>query len=503
MNQTERELAAEERSSAPTTLHLFRYKGAELGALKTHADIALDFATTRNRISNSVSKLAVERNKRVVRLDQLSLELTKQTVNTVSYVSCGEAYLKMQDELPELSPQELMDFFKLCLKINTQIALTLPLNRHPQTNLLNTMVVLSSGQPIHERQGIMSEIIEKNSENPPKWFKDDKKYWKIFVAQHSIFCIYLNDELDKTIDIQRFTLKEYVDALNKHPGSTINGEYPDWLIESDSIVPAKEQVEEELQEDKSQLEQIREGLQRLVKQRIYLDESILEKITNASNRIAMSANEHLEEFKSFSDLILAIKAFSSNSRDQSQKGIVEDMIYRFTGNINVVSFQEPIALYIESKLREGNVIKSSQEIIVDNFIRIFTSAIRDIKASQNNDSPSEFEELKQTNHKAYDAIKHRIMHFLQILTQEDLTILEDLLTKDSKGKPVEIFIWDMASTISSRFKSQNIEDMSQRQRGALVYLIRFTASFLRNHAAYQRILKHDSNPMRLRSRSTL
>ena len=246
-------------------------------------------------------------------------------------------------------------------------------------------------------------------------------------------------------------------------------------------MPTIEQVEKELTEDREQEAKILEGLQKIVNQIIYLDSYISEKGEKSMERLRAFVNEQFADFQNFAELILVLKVFDSENMAETAMDIMQS----FTENKNLVVNDEPIALYIEKKLREGKIIDSVQEHITPSLIEVFTSVLEHIKAQKNgNTSKNEFLALKTTNKKAFDALNYGIKPFLEILSLDEISFMQELL-KDSNGIPMESFIWDMVSLISLRFENiSSLDELSEKQRGAIYYLNKFTTSFLRNHLAW-------------------
>lgn len=267
-------------------------------------------------------------------------------------------------------------------------------------------------------------------------------------------------------------------------GATLQGEFPDWFLEKNGVVSTTEEVQKELKEDKEQETIITAGFQKIADQVGNLKNSVMQKSEKAETHLSTFVREHFPGFQNFADLILALKAFSF----PNQSDRLNDMIKRFTENKNLVSSPEPLALYMEKKLREVRIVNSSQEKIDNNFINLFTDAIDHIKIQGHASSPTKFQGLKENNKKAFNALNYEIKPFLELLSSDELSFLKDLLN-ESCDMPIESFIWDIASLVSSRFENNQIEDMSKHQLGAVHYLRNFTASFLKNHApwAYEQI----------------
>lgn len=488
MNQTERQPKQEINQNAPTTLRLFRYKGVELASLKTKLSSASKFEQHLSLIGTSLNKLMAEKNARSHRLEQSEEELSEQLDNTASSITCGTVYLKMRDELKELPPQDFMAFFKLCLTTNTTHTSILKESTkkgEEQTPLLHAISTLNTLYIPPPTRMLFYEA----ANNPPGWFGGDKDSWRTFIASHANFNVYLNDEVftDLSSNLnnnRRDFIRKALDS-SLLSGFTIKEDFPDWLLE-DNIAPTREQVEEELAEDNEQEIKITEGLDKIEKQKIYLDHIVAQKAKRADTRLSDLAKQLFLDPQNFVDLILLLRIISKKSAIFYTQS-VEETIQEAQNHPqleDVATCKEPIALYIEKKLKEGTIITSSQDLIGNNLIDLLTMAVEYIQAQEkDNPSATRFQNLKTTNKKEFNALNYDLKPFLEMLSASELSFLKELLG-DSSGQPVAQFIWDMAELISSSFKEKRNLVLSKSQLGAFYYLKKFITSFLRNHSEW-------------------
>lgn len=485
MIETVEPAGIEENTAIPSALHLFRYKGPELERLRVRAAGTLQLEQSIVNTNNSLHNLNEEGRNRSTRLSQTAREFEQQLGADTSTATYGAAYLKMRDELPNIPPEDFMDFFNLCLTINTDLTercTALAERGGLQTPVLKLIASLNANQlPLYHK-----EILDQMVHNPPGWFEGNATSWKNFVASYSNLHVYLNSDIAQSIAVhgpnQRISkVREYSFGGKAKFATTFRGNFPDWFLEKNDVVPEKEVVEKELLEDREQITLINDGLRGIQAQCVYLTDNVAEKTKRASDRLANQAKEVFPDLKYFSDLILFGKIAD---RDAPNIGIRRDLldtaIKSYLDPDNILTHQEPIALFIERKLKEGKMMQNAQDPIDSRFISLFLTAFKNIKVQQKDGSKTtEFEALRTTDEKAFGALNYGLEPFLEILPIEEISLLEDLLA-ESEGKPIELFIWDLAGTLSSNFKEKGLKP----KPGSLHYIQRFTTSFLKNHSVW-------------------
>jgi hypothetical protein len=439
-----------------------------------------------SRTDLSLAKLHAAKNARLDRLSETYRELAEQLENSASSISCGTAYLKMQNELPNLSPNDFMEFFNQCLRINT-------LFNKQTVDSINTkgeqVTLLESLSRMHARRlpAKYERTLDPMTHNPPEWFQDNKKAWKLFVLSHANFSFYLRPDFEELLVTRSLPVKEMREELDRnfYYGFTKQGEFPDWLLEEDSMLPAKEEVEEELAEDKEQEIKTISAQEKIKEQRDYLTTTSADKARKAVARLSDLVTEAFPNIQNFADMILILE-IADKAKSFTTK--FEEIIRELTQSYDILKISEPIALYIEKKLLEGKIMQSTQDLIDADFTDLFTIFLESVKDKEGS-SADQFRTLKETNKKAFGVLNYDLKPFLEILPADEISLLEDLLA-ESKNKPIELFIWDMAGFISSRFMREEIQ-LTRPQLGAFHYLSKLTASFLRNHSkfAYEELQK--------------
>ena len=475
------------KNNPPTTLHLFRYKGFERDQLQAKVSAGAKLEENFTRTNLSLGKLHAGTNARLDRLSQTSIELLEQLDNNSSSITCGAVYLKMHDELHYLSPQDFMTFFRQCLAVNTslcELERAKAENAKDQTTLFR-IINLKNNRQLPADDKI---ILGKMPENPPCWFGDDKRAWKAFVYLHANFVMYLNHDMFQSFASDTGSLKDMLDRVAELPGFTKKGELPDWFSEDGERVPTKEEVEEELEEDKEQKIKNINALQKINEQGSYLTTASTDKTNKAMARLLGLAQETFSNSQNFTDMIIFLEIANKVNKTNTFNLPFDKTIKDYTESQGILVISEPIALYIEKKLLEGKIIQSTQDPIAANFTDLFTRLLEYLKDKQDS-SLQNFQELRNTNKKAFGTLNYDIKPFLEILSVEELSFLQEL-PKAYRGTAIEQLIWDMAGLISSRIKQGEVQ-LTRSLRGALNYLSKFTATFLKTHSnfAYREIYK--------------
>ena len=347
---------------------------------------------------------------------------------------------------------------------------------------LRSNASLNANQP----PSIHKELLDQMEDNPPGWFEGNLTSWRRFVGSHSNLASYLNSDDVQGIFLhgsnQRISkLREYFLSRKAAVGITFRGKFPEWYSEKNDVLPEKEKVEKELIEDINEIRLINDGLRSIGGQCAYLATSVGEKNQRANDRLAGQGRSVFPNFEHFSDLILFRRVADTDAPNLNiARDSLETAIKSYVDSDSILVDQEPIALFIERELKEGKIIQSAQDPIDSHFVSLFQAALESIKAQRKDGSKAEqFENLQKTEKKAFDALQHHLKPFLEILPDDEMSLLEDLLS-ESEGKPIELFIWDLARSLSSNMKEKH----DQLRPGSLINLQRRTTSFLRNHSIW-------------------
>jgi len=497
-----------EESHLPTTFNPFRYKDERLSSLRDTAFGANNLQENITRVVSSIDNLLDKRDQTLERLSQTRLELGSQYVNIKSSISCGLVYLQMLEELKELSPQQLFDFFKFCLKINNLISKswldTISKQSYNET-MISNLSALSSEKDNHPNR---KRILDKMSGYPPKWFQGKHAAWEEFVASHADFTTYLNDmEIFEKVIKGSLSLKERekINQEGKYYGLTMEGEFPDWFLQDNGKLPTKEEVEQELEEDKAQQRDNQKTRQQITQRMEYTIDRTLEKFKKAVVMLRKKEQEVFPQIGSFPGFILFLRATGERielsmdnetllkmTYDEIENYIKrhvlnpgksrERAIRNFVESPEFLTNPEPIALFLEKKLREGNVIRSAQDKIEDNFIDRITGICDDTPSSK-------VQELRNHDKKTFRALVYDLKPILDALPAEAKSYLKELI-QVSSGSPTETIIWEIAILLSSGFKDGVPKD-AKSNSGFIKDIKNFTSSLLINYwdKLYQELQK--------------
>lgn len=460
----------EKENYLPTTLNPFRYKGEKLSSLRSVMFRAHDLEEDITRVGLSIGNLQNKRNQTLDRLSQTRSELNSQDSNTESSISCGLVYLKMLDELKELSPQQLFDFFKLCLKINTaidQYGAAKQAKEGKSRLMLDAVVMLTNNRQADSELG---RIIDKMLGEPPEWFKNQSDTWEKFVTLHANFTLYLNLNFITGIRNRSMSLPKYEKGLEDHKiyeGLTIEGEFPDWLLDLNGKIPTKEEAEQELEEDKAEHENIVRAYREVNQKGEYVINRTLDKFKKALVILRRKEKEVFPQIGNFPGFILFLKATGQRTEYPVDNETLlkmpaseltnyikrhtlnpgksrEKAIRNFVESPEFLTNPEPIALFLERKLRDGNVMGNAQDTIDDNFIDRVTGICDDPPSSK-------VQDLRNHDKRTFRTLVYDLKPILDVLSPDIKSYLKDLML-DSKGSPIETIIWEIAILLSSSFK---------------------------------------------------
>lgn len=495
ISETPASVAEKEEGRLPTTLNPFRYKGKKLSSLQSAMFRANDLEEDITRVDISINNLMDKRDQTLDRLSQTHLELGSQYGNIKSSISCGLAYLKMSEELTELSPQQLFDFFKFCLRINNLISKswqdTISKQSYNKT-MLNNISTFSSRQDNHPNR---KKILDKMSGYPPEWFKSKHDTWEEFVALRADFPTYLNMEILNRMIMGSlsFEEREKINQEGKYYGLTIESEFPDWFSQDNGKIPTKEEVEQELEEDKAQQVDNQETRQQIIQRGEYIIDRTLGKLKKALVMLRKKEKEVSSQTGNFPDFILFLKAtgerrelpvdnetFLKMTNDEltnytKRCALVpsksrEKAIRNFVESPEFLTNPEPVALFLERTLRGGNVMGSAQDAIDDNFIDSITGICDDVPSSK-------VQELRNHDKKAHRTLIYDIKPILDALSPDMKSYLKELIL-DSKGSPTETIIWEIAILLSSGFKDGSIPKDTKSNPSFIKDIKNFTSDLL-------------------------
>lgn len=448
----------EQTGSDPTTLHLFHFTDENYRAVTPRynmAETAKGELTSVLGVMVKTGREMVSKGKRGIEHSQLVMD---QVFSLRESATSGAAYLTIVDELTQqnVPPEDIMDFYLRCLKINTYIS----------EKQSNETVERVAAQRIIKNSAADREflnLMEKEGRNIPDWFKGNKDAWKGFVSKHALFSTYL----------QNFP-QNYPFIFNSDSnfilGYTAKDSLPEWLEEwfEEGKIPERSTVIEEVIQDKKESETLFKQVEQIRRQTdyiggLYAKKNVKSMIWSEKRRRQVSSMP-----QNFTNCILQIGALrdypelpidlNSDPNMETMREINRTMIpSNIAHERRIKAFvesqeggigKESLALWLESNLRKAGIIKSAQQTINPISGQRLTALFDE---SMQSEITTEFQHLKLTDKKAFNALHFDIMPLLQILRGEEIAYLQELV-EISQGESMEPIIWEMAEVISIRLR---------------------------------------------------
>lgn len=474
----------------PTTLTLSPHVQSEREKVKSRFFEFQAHGQNVERIGRSLARLNAISATRLERLHRTFDETSQQAFNILSSITCGEVYLKMLEdkELAHLSPQELMEFFTLCLEVNvvTNEQVDVDVEKRGEDRVASAEVnfikiARSSHSPRTVIAPFFNEVLAQKIGSPPSWFKGKQGDWKHLVASHSTFFAYLNSETARGVQTGQIP----TDSLPIYnTGIALRGEFPDWFLERNGKSPTKVEVEQELGDDQEQLKKTSDQESRISKDVEYMTHFYSKKRKGVVERMHEMYRQLFFDNPNFSfsdpvfyfDIAYNINPVfltSSNIKIRPFEMVHERVTRGFSNSRGIVVTKEPIALFIEKRLREKKIIDSAQEKIDDKFIGLFVRLLdgRDLS------------DLRETDKRAFNFLNFDIKPLIEVLPPEAVSFLLEILTV-SKGEKIESFIWEVADAVSSYLRNNpKIANafLKEVPDSVLNGIKSYTTGFLMNH----------------------
>ncbi|MDP3998600.1 MAG: hypothetical protein Q8P89_03210 [bacterium] len=478
--------------SAPSSLHLFSYCGGELEQLRLQYANGVQLKREFMPAKAALGRLHQESLSRIERLRETDEEIREEAATYMSSMAAGAAYLKMVDELSArgLSSEEIMDFYRKCLKINTQMGTF----SWKLRKTAGHQKVIEQGIMTGRREDKFAVLFNHEQGKPPGWFGTDEKRWRDFLVDHAYFCVYLNPELAKVFESRILSSKEE----NQYLGYTVEHGLPDWFSDINGGLVEKSTVQQEFDDDKEELLKIVQQREKLKEQSAYLRETYNQKLRKAAFRFEEKRRRLLSSTDGFADLAVYLEAVKEipvynvqpseimilgvdqliaveSSPDKAR----EEAIRFFTEDKKITFTKEAVAIWIERQLREGGVVRTAQDRISPKLIDFFVPFLATVENQEEVKSASL--NLRQTDKKAFGALNYEIAPFFNILSEDERSYLVELMSA-YQGEQIERLIWDMAEIISSRITAEGRNAVFPKQTNITMNHAReFISRWLKNH----------------------
>lgn len=485
----------------PSTLHLFRFDENERVPIQQMAQKANLWEIRVSSVRKYNEQLGIELRVSGERMLATNRDLNEQQADLLSSRSASSAYLKIHNELSGKGADEeqIMDFFKRCLTINTGITTDVKTGRIKTFGARKNVV--------NQRQVVdrFTALVNELSKEPPSWFGNNLHGWRKFLAERAAFGRFLNPDLVNQFgdrippsawDEGRLSLT-YTDAL------------PDWLTERGDELPAKSVVEEELEEDTKEYEAVKISRDQNKKHISYLNESAQEK----SRKLMVWCVKLIREiFKS--DTVSSLPEcliFINFSREYGDIAVndltkistkealmkkinpvaaLEGRITDFVHEKGLTSIHL-MALYLEDRLKTAGIFEDASSFIDSKSARpltlLFTEATNKSGANDEN-----WAKLRDENDPAFGPLNYDLKPLLTLLAVKDLSYLTGFTQHAQYRVSYETLIWEMANLIiENTTAAKELAQVDKPLDKALVNYITFSKWWLRKHWqwAYEEVLK--------------
>lgn len=474
--------------SCPTMLDLFSCRGNRLEQARRYFNSGIQLKREFAAAAGALARLASESFAKITRIQAAQKEFVVVVEEQRSSQVAGTVYLKMIDELSEqgLSPKEILDFYRKCLKINTRVSAFMYKfrktdgsgNFHPET-------------ASQEEKGcnFITTVLNQEAGTPPAWFKGNKQRWENFVTEHGLFSYYLYPE---------FTLQNKPHKPGdeeKYLSCTFEQAVPEWFTESGDIIPNRKEVEAELEEDQKESARLIAQLHKMTDGQLYLQGVVTEKWLKAVPRFEDRRRRLLSAVDGFAGAITFLGATEAMSEydldftkapsmtaDQVDSTIVPVekshilTLRRFEALDSVVLSRESIALWLEAQLQKGGIITSVKDLPNQRFIDIF-DALLDQSETRGQELLAG---LRLEDKKAFKVLNYEIAPLLAILPIDQKSYIIELM-HTYQCDATEPVIWAIAETLSSKLKGTERDFLSEYTSAAVSQVKKYAISWIRNH----------------------
>jgi len=493
------EKSAEEIVTSPTSLELFRAKGSVFSKIVNLYEAGLEFQVKQKRAIVAIQNNTDAYKSRIDRLREASESCLEKDKASKSSITCGMVYLKMHDELTArgLNQQQIWDFFGLCLETNMAIS-KVTAKYHDS---FRPGMDLSSRNRAPAADPFSDEL-EKRRGTPPEWFGNDQKKWQQFFLEHAVFATYL---------IDNYLNKALTGRASIHDGTIVYGNtfpdaLPDWLTERDTP-PVREEVEQELDDDRLEQQVINTSFARIVNQVAVMLGAFFNKSYALYGRTISEEAKLFPTVESISELLILLETCQNDGMpavvDEIEKLIGPDLGRQFHSMkqnpelvirtyVKHIGFRQPelIAVGLEKIIEESRMVSSVNEPIGLAEAMALRSLIDNPK-SQPTDLPSPLESLRSNNKKAFNCLFYEIRPILSMLSEEDCGYLRESLEAYA-ALPIEHWIWDLADLVAQRAGEGALDLSDERSVKIGTEVLENSFKWLRqNHVwAYDNLAKY-------------
>lgn len=484
----------------PTSLHLFRFREDELPDVQRIVQGASKLKGNFSTVRRYYGRLDVELGARFERLNATIFDIRSQNKDLASSRSASEAYLRMYGELPQrgASPQEIMDFYSMCLEINTRFGTQI---EQGEIKTFGTNIKSPVNRKLANQK--YTTLVSEIAPDPPSWFGNNLQAWKLFVGDRANFARYLNADL-----VMLYGGNIPPQKLAGILGSTSWDALPDWLTERGEELPDRLIIEQELEEDTQEAGSLNQAAERTRNHFMFTKEHAEQKVQGVQKWamekfLELFPNEETNfyQFLIYMDMLYDfpeadIKDVSNISMQEARGHVIEadrarEFRIRAFLEEGADKSKELIALWLEDRLKAAGVIGNASEVIDQHIFDVFNLLFSE--AENLSGQPSDtWLNIRAANPKLFSILHYDLRPLVVLFSNNELTYLREL-TMDSKRRgSVESLIWEMADCISANFDGIGEFAVSDKPlMKALKQFMKFSGTWIRKYWmwAYEELLR--------------
>lgn len=462
----------------PTSLDLFRFSSETYATVRDHMQTAQRFRDNFTRIEQTFSDYMAAFQARSERIFDARELFTQQYGNLQHRIMASTAFIRVAEHAGDMkaTPEQIMEFFLSCIKVNDRIPPTVA----GLARIQNTLAAIAAQiqGPLGRRAGI-DGLFNKLVSRTPAWFKGPPQEWRFFATRHAIFPALVDPGVDQI-------------------GATSVKARPDWLVRANGKPVNPEIAIAEYHDDKRQARTHR-------KTRPLFDKGI-DAIVCKTQALAVQSAATVEEQRrttlfppqTFVDTVLLLSATQSVAAYDSDPKAMREMtmdqlathvispdalqqktVDTFTTPVETGLSRESVALFLEHRLKEAGLLQDAKQPTSTDQIAMVTMLL-DVMEHAHPDAQEIFSLLKEYNAPAFVLLNGDIRALLGLLNRKQLQYFRGFLNAQ-QGQPFEAVIWKIAEFVNERASVIHIANQPPTTQQSIHAIQEYTAEWLRSH----------------------
>lgn len=440
-----------ELSDKPTYLTLFHYSEQDLSRARSVVDNISSYYRHLRRARDSMDEKRNHISQIAKRLDKTIVDTDSSIRDVMTTISISLAYRIFQRDLSGLgfSETQVFTFFKDCLNLNLRFKYEL--DRTFGNNLENKHGTINSDT----FQRSFLPIIKEVGKNTPSWFTGTSNdYIRLLTFYTTIQVLMVPDEYCADLDtytnyIKNTMQKKAIQISRLH--FTVDN-FPEWCHEDTQ--PLEEEYQQELDNDRQDYTSLIAQRVHIYNQRQFLVKSYNDKATKA--RVVFDR----QSVPYYQDLPLVYMTSTLQASGDLPSIKPEAIINEYSQSDIRLTDTEAISLWLEDILKTAGVIQRGfytvkGEELLEKFLASLLPQASEID-KQN------FNSLKLTDKKAYQALNYNLGPLLRQLEEDDLLFLYTIKkTADLSTYSPQEMIRDFSELISSSLRNLTVDSTSK------------------------------------------